>query len=234
MKKTLIILLSLLLGGSLLACASITGALNKNNDSASATADSSPLRVNYEGALPSQTQLLVGTFKLEGNDQAVGAEQAAELLVLWKAYRSLNGSDSASSLEVEALVEQIQETMTTEQIEAIAAMRLTGEDMMALMQERGMQMAQGGNRGNLSADQIATMQAQRAARGGGVPGMGGGPGGGVPGGGFGGGGMPAPGGQQQFSTEQLATLQAQRGSAGGASINSALLDALIALLASKA
>ena len=232
MRKTMIILSSLLLIAALTACSSVAGVLNKNDDNQSAVQDSSPFKANYEGALPPQTQLVIGTLKLENTDVAVDAEQAAELLPLWKAYRSLSGSDSASSLELEALVDQIQETMTPEQVQAIAEMQLTGADMLALAQEQGIEMAQEG-RGDLSPEQIETMRAQRSAgatgRGGGAPGMGGRPGGS--------GGMPGvghPGGGQAPSADQIATLRAQRGGSGGVGVNPMLFDALIKLLESKA
>ena len=227
MRKTMIILSSLLLIASLTACSSVAGVLNKNDDNQSAAQDSSPLKANYEGALPAQTQLVIGTLKLENTDVAVDAEQAAELLPLWRAYRSLSGSDSASSLELEALVDQIEESMTQEQIQTIAEMKLTREDMVAVAQEQGIEMAQGGW-GDLSPEQRETMQAQRQAGGGGVPGMGRpGGAGGVPG------IRPSAGGQAP-SADQIATLQAQRGGSGAVGVNPMLFDALIKLLESKA
>ena len=227
MRKTMIILSSLLLIAALTACSSVAGVLNKNDDNQSAAQDSSPFKANYEGALPAQTQLLIGTFKLENTDIAVDAEQATELLPLWKAYRSLSGSDSASSLELEALVDQIQETMTPEQVQATAEMHLTGADMLALAQERGIEMAQG-RWGDLSPEQRETMQAQRQAGGSGVPGMGRpGGAGGVPG------IRPGAGGQAP-SQEQIATLRAQRGGSDAVGVNPMLFDALIKLLESKA
>src|SRR5512143_1412777 len=75
-------------------------------------------------ALPAASRLILGTFKLEGTDHAVTAGQAAQLLPLWQVYRELSSSDTAAQAEVEALVEQIQETMTSSQLKAIYAMGL--------------------------------------------------------------------------------------------------------------
>ena len=53
-------------------------------------------------------EMVVGTFKLEGTDNAVTADQAAKLLPLWQVYKDLSASTSAAQEEVDALAEQIQ------------------------------------------------------------------------------------------------------------------------------
>ena len=176
-------------------------------------------------ALPASMLLMVGTFRLEGTDQAVTADQAGELLPLWKAYRSLSGSDSVSTAEIEALEKQIRETMADDQVASIEAMRLDGEDLRDVMQEQGIETAMGRGASNLSEEAIATMQARRASGGGGMGGFGGGPGGGP------GGGRPGVG--QAPDPEQIATLRAEHGSGGGLGLQSPLYDALIDLLQSK-
>jgi hypothetical protein len=88
-------------------------------------------------SLSQVNMLLVGTLKLEGTDQAVTSDEAVKILPLWQAYRSLSNSQTASEVEVEALLNQIQSTMTTEQVDAIKAMNLTSTDMMSLMQSMG-------------------------------------------------------------------------------------------------
>lgn len=196
----------------------------------------SPFNENYENALPELTQLMIGTLKLEETDNAVDAALAAELLPLWKAYRTLGQSDTASEIETDALFEQILETMSGEQLNAIAAMELTGQDMASVMQAQGLGGGAQGRFGDMSPEQIATMQAQRAAGGGqrggggGFPGGGGPPGGGFPGGGMGGG----MGGGQSPNPEQIATLRAQRGGTGGFAMQGPLFDALVKFLESKA
>jgi len=178
--------------------------------------------------LPAATQLIVGIFKLDGTAQAVTAEQAKALLPLWQVYQDLLASDTAAQEEIDALIEQVQETMTAEQMHAITDMNLTQQDVMSMMQDQGMGISQRSNMGN--GDGTATT-------GGFAPPDGGFPSGGgftPPDGGFQGG--PGDGGQN-LTPEQIATAQAarQQGSGGGgAFIPSALLDALIKLLQEKA
>ena len=193
------------------------------------------LSEGYEGALPVQTQLIVGTLRLEEGEWAVSAEQAAQLIPLWKAVRSLSSSDTAAEAEVAGLLEQIQETMTAEQMQAIAAMQLTQEDLFGEMQELG--IGPGGGEGG---DQVFTFGGQASGEG---QAAGGGPPEGlvVEGGppeGFQGGG-PGNGGEvftQDLDPDQIATLEAQRGSGGGAGARAGqfLIEPLLEMLEAKA
>lgn len=85
--------------------------------------------------LPLQTQLMVGTFKLEETGQAVDADQANELIPLWKAYKSLLNSDSTSQLETDALLNQIYDTMTDEQMVEINTMDLSNGAYQDIVQK---------------------------------------------------------------------------------------------------
>ena len=156
------------------------------------------LNEDYPDALSVQTQLTLGTLKLEESDHAVDAEQAAELLTLWQAIRSLSSSPITAEGEIDAIFNQILETMSSEQLEAIAAMELTQEGVLELTQELG--LARGGE---LTTDG----DPRGTAPDGMVPGSGGGPGGGM-GGGPGSGGIGELGGD--LNPEQIATLQAER------------------------
>ena len=131
MKKMKILLLSSLtiLMMIMTACG---GTSNQNASSASST-DVSPGNTS----LSLVNMLLVGMLKLEDTEQAVSADEAEKLLPLWQAYRSIGNSQTAAEVEVEALLNQIQNTMTSEQFEAIKAMNLTDTDMMDLMQSLG-------------------------------------------------------------------------------------------------
>jgi len=114
--------------------------------------------------------------------------------------------------------------MTSERVRAIAEMQLTGEDMAALAEERGIEIARGGDRDDLSPEQIETMQAQRSADGS-VPGS------------KSGSGIPGAGdttGTEALSAEEIATRQAQRGGSGSTGVNPMFFDTLIDLLESKA
>lgn len=195
--------------------------------SRSAAPASAPQGGPNAGALPATTQLIIGTLKLEGTAQAVTAEQAAELLPLWQTMQALSDSDTAADQEKEALIAQIQETMTAEQRQAITAMNLTGEDMMSILQERG--MAMGGRQNSNSQNDNSTRN-----NGGGFGPGGGGPPGGMmppdersgPGGGFSGGG-------QNMSEDQIATAQAAR-QANENTIPPMLINAVIEYLQEKA
>ncbi len=63
-------------------------------------------------------------MKLDGSQNAVDSQTAAQLLPLWKAVRSLSASDGAAAEEIQAVYRQIEESMSAEQIQAIAAMQL--------------------------------------------------------------------------------------------------------------
>jgi len=89
------------------------------------------------GELSQPMQIAIGTIKLDGTGNAITKEQAAELLPLWETLQVLENSDTAASEEKEALLSQIQETMTGDQMQAIAALSLTRQDMFALMQSQG-------------------------------------------------------------------------------------------------
>ncbi len=182
------------------------------------------------GTLSAMTQLVVGTLKLEGTDQAVTKQQAAELLPLWQVYQQLIASDTAAQAEIDGLAGQIRDAMTSDQSKAIADMKLTQADVVAFMQQQGVSMgptpSAGGSKSGTSNQ-----------GGSGFPG-GGDPGGGMPPGGFPGGdpGGGMPGGNtttRQGSSTQTAnaTPGAQPGRGGNMNrVPSALIDALIQYL----
>jgi hypothetical protein len=191
--------------------------------------DPNQLNTSSENALPVSTQLLIGTFKLEDTDLAVTAEQANELIPLWQVLQSISSSDTAAQEEMDALVEQIQETMTAEQVQAIEAMNLTSQDMFTIMQEQGLggggpMMTQGTPAAGSNGEFPAPPAGGGDFGGGGPP-----PGGGGPGG----------GGGQGLSPDQIATAQANRaenGAGGGFRFNGApapLIEALVKFLQEK-
>lgn len=181
------------------------------------------------GELPEMTQLIIGTLKLEDTNQPVSADQAAELLPLWQTMQVLSESDTAAQQEIDALVEQIQETMTAEQKQAITDMNLTREDMMSVLQEQGLALGgvpAGGQNNNARGGN---------QNGGGGFGPGGFPGGAPPQGGFPGGGPGGEGGQGSgFTPDQIATAQASRQQAGGSLVSPMLINALVEYLQEKA
>jgi hypothetical protein len=184
------------------------------------------------GELPETTQLLIGTLKLEDTNQPVSAEQAAELLPLWQTMQVLSESDTAAQQETEALVTQIQETMTSEQMQAITDMNLTREDMMSIMQEQGLAAGPESGQNNNAQGGNPNGGGGFGPGGGGFPGgappQGGSPGGGP--GGVGGGGGQGSG----LSPDQIATAQASRQTGSSARIPPMLINALIEYLQEKA
>jgi hypothetical protein len=188
-----------------------------------AQSGSDPLGNPSADALPESSQLVIGTLKLDGTDRAVGAEQAAELLPLWQTYLSLSASDTAAREELEALVEQIRDAMTPEQMQAIADMQLTRDDMFAVMQEQGIGVGAGPQAG----DSITGGSPDFAPPDGGA---------GFPAGG--GGLQGGPAGEQSLSPDQIATAQAARAAGGGAPgfdrLPTPLLNVLIEFLRAKA
>lgn len=118
MKKILITSL-ILLAVMLTAC----GSASNGTQAGSATL-----------TLSTQTELILGTLKLESTAQAVTKEQAATLLPLWTLMQKLQNNDSAAQQEKDALVDQIKQTMTSEQLKAITAMKLTMQDAMSISQ----------------------------------------------------------------------------------------------------
>jgi hypothetical protein len=223
MNKRMILYLIGILGLILSACT--PGA--SGGESVSGDDTAVVLNDEYGDALGIQGQLALGTVQLDETDLAVDEAQAAELLPLWQALQSLGNSDTAATAESDAVVNQIQDTMTAEQIQAIAAMALTTDSLTAL-QESG-ELGSLGNRGDDNGN--------AATGGGGFLGGGGFPGGGVPGGGgppgggFPGGGIPGGGAPAGLSEDDIATRQAAF--ASGDFQEQALTGMVIRLLAQK-
>jgi hypothetical protein len=192
-------------------------------------ADETPSPQRGALGLQDNVQIMVGTFLLEGTEDEVTAEQAAELTVLWKAFRTLSSSDNVAIEELEALINQIQDTMNQSQLERIEGMEIVQEDMFTLAQDLGIVAEDFSGFGRGEGD------------GEGFP-EGGFPGGGFPGGELPGGpGGQGPGGQGpggvggDLDPDAIATARAERGGgpAFGGRLNSFLLDPLIELLESK-
>jgi len=171
--------------------------------------------------ISTEAKLEVGTLDLEGTDQAVTAAEAQKLLPLWQQVKTMSADPNTASSDLTAVLTQIQQAMTPDQISAIDAMNLTQTDVQSEMDELGIPLPQnGGNNPNgtpfptLSPDQRATRTAQRqtqAATGG------------SGGSGFGGAqGTPSPNGTPGF----------RGGNRGG--FNTILVEAVINLLTQRA
>lgn len=168
---------------------------------------STQLNESYTDALPVQTQLALGTILLEDGGLAVNSVQSAELLPLWRVVQSLSESGTAAGAEITAVVNQIQNGMTVEQITAIADMQLTQETIRSLVQDGSIAVSR----------EDVKNGAPSTTAGGGAPG--------------GGGGGPLGG---QADPSQLATRQAAQGSDGGNDrLSQAITSAVIQALEAK-
>lgn len=188
-----------------------------------------------EREMPQSLQLALGIFALEDTSHPITPEQAAELLTLWKAARSLNQSETVAAEELQAVVRQIRDIMTPEQLDLVISMDLSFEDMGPIADKLGLDFGMTGRLGEMTPEMQATMQAMRES--GQAPeggfGRGSGIGGGPGGGGSGGGSF---GGETGLSPEQRATAIAERGDSRqvGLGVPVQLLDAIIEFLSTKA
>ncbi len=175
MKKYLILLPILVFSLVLVACGGGTTEAPANAPASASTDTLTP------------AQLALGTMKLADSGHPLTPEQANALLPLWQAYISLSNNDATAQAELDGLAKQIQGALTSEQLQAIQAMKLDDKAVEAYIAENGIQM-----RG---------VMGKGGAGGGSGPGAGGPPGGGLPGGG----GRPG-----EVSPEVRATAIAKR------------------------
>lgn len=169
--------------------------------------------------LPIATQLAVGTLQLAGSEQDVSAEQAEELVVYWQVYKQLSQSETAAQAEIVGLLEQIQETMSDDQMQAITNMDIAQQDVLTSMQAVGFVSA-------TSSDGALTLPASDGMPAGGPPADGGMPPDGA---------MPSDmaGAAPASGTDQSQSTEAGAGQAGSAGIPSALVEAVIQALQQK-
>jgi hypothetical protein len=187
MRKTSIGAIRIILAMILTACGSNGSAASSSTSSAN-TGSGGTSR-----ATSRTTVLAVGTFKLEGTPQAVDKNMAAKLLPLWQLMTQLNASSSTAPQEVTAVEDDIQTTMTSQQVQAIQGMQITQRDVFTVLQQTGA--------ASFGAGQNGSTRGGNNNRGGGNGGgglgflFGGGPGG-APGGGVprAGSGTPTAGG----------------------------------------
>jgi len=169
--RLLLPLTALLLSLGLAACGGAPAAAPAAAAGTGAGGLAVTLTQDYPNAIGIRSQLLIGTFRLEGTANAVTAQQAAQLTPPWQMLKALSAG-AASQVEVDAVLVQIQRAMTTDQLQAIQAMRLTGDDNQALMQSLGITPAgtgpgtgQSGQGTTLDSSEKATRQAEMAASG---------------------------------------------------------------------
>jgi len=156
-KRLCIGLVLLLVVGVLVGCGGEQATPAPADEGGGETYTSAVLDASYPGALSVGSQLALGTLQLEETENSVTPEQATTLLPLWQA---LQGGVTAQA-EVDAVLKQIEGTMTPEQLAAIAAKQLTQDDLRGLGIPPGGGAGAGGGGQELSPDERATRQAER-------------------------------------------------------------------------
>jgi hypothetical protein len=165
------------------------------------------------GTMAPAHALATGTLGLEGTNLAIDAEAAAKLLPLWQLLDELETNSAASTEEIAAVVEEIQSTMSAEQVKAIDAMSINEGELAASQA--------GGSSASASVASQANAAAQVTSAGTG-PMMGGDMlAGGAPPSGAG----PLPGGNSQQRTTAVGT--------SGTSSTPTLIEQVIKLLERK-
>lgn len=182
-----------------------------------------------EAKMPLQTQLIVGTFQLEETDLAVDAEQAQDLIPLWRGLKSLLNSESSSQVEIDALITQISETMTADQMVYITEMEISNNSYMAAIQTYLPEELQNNALLMNDEERQARRETAIAENGGEMPAR---PGGGIPGAG----GMQGGGGGDAAAMREAMQNGENNGFSGNRNqnpMNVYLIDALIEFLQSK-
>jgi hypothetical protein len=95
--------------------------------------ESDPLERFRTGELGQVNTLALGTLMLDDSGDAVSQEQAVDLLPLWEVIQS---GSLKSQTETDAVLKQIEGKMTDTQLDSIASMELTREDMNAWMEKQ--------------------------------------------------------------------------------------------------
>ncbi len=235
MKQLILMITAVLTIMGLAACTTIEEAtlaesINGDESTVSPSTETTRLMADYDDALPVREQLALGTIELDETDLAIDDALAAELLPLWQAVQSLSNSATTAEAEVNAVVNQIQDSMSPVQIEAIAGMALTTESMTTLFESGAFGFgARGGNaRGDVPQDGLPE-GGVLGGPGSGLPGQGR-PGGGLPGQG----GGPGGGGFADLSEDDIATRRAEFAGGNGDSFQGvALIGAVVRLLEEK-
>lgn len=184
---------------------------------------SSASNSNQTESLSTQSELLLGTLKLESTGQAVTKEQASELLPLWQLMTELESSASSAQQEKNAVLDQIKSVMTSNQKQAITDLKLTTQDATSFIQKQNI---------SVSSNQTSSKSTQsQSSPLGGFPA--GGPPGGDPMGGIVGGAISVDL-QSQSSIQTTSGQNALTLNIGDSQISADLMDVLIKLLEKKA
>lgn len=112
---------------------------------AQANAITSALSTDYTDAVSVAEQLLTGTFMLADTNLSLTGEQTIQLISLWTSLKGAT-QNSAAQDQTDAILQQIEQALTAEQIQAIADFKITRQSMMTVLQDKGVTM--GGPQGD--------------------------------------------------------------------------------------
>jgi hypothetical protein len=207
---------------------------------------SSSATLSASSELTTVSKLALGILKLENTSTAVTADQAKQLLTLWQAYQSLANNDTTSQVELDALVSQIEGSLTDAQLKAIDAMGLTDQSINETLSTWGAGVSSNSPSGTPAASALSQSSASSAlpsagssgASSSGSSGMPSGTPGGAPPSGSGG---MVPGGDSSGVSDILngSSLQSSAdatqspAATGSAQVNPMLLQAVIRLMETR-
>ena len=95
------------------------------------------LNTEYDDAANLRSQLAFGIIRLAETPVPINQEQAQSLIPLWQGIIALSGDSTTASEELIAIQDQITETLTAEQLNAIAEMQITNADLDLFYAEFG-------------------------------------------------------------------------------------------------
>ncbi|PKO02307.1 MAG: hypothetical protein CVU43_08425 [Chloroflexi bacterium HGW-Chloroflexi-5] len=95
------------------------------------------LSVDYADATNIRSQLAYGTIKLANTANSITFEQAQSLIPLWQGIIALTGDTTTASEELTAIQDQITTTLTTDQLNSIAEMKITNAQLNSFYAEFG-------------------------------------------------------------------------------------------------
>ena len=163
--------------------------------------------------------LAIGILKMEGTSQAVTATQASTLLPLWKAVNAMGNDKSASKLEVAALYDQIQESLTADQVAMIKQVTYTQPELANMIQKYGSTSTGKSS----SASKTATSSSQGGGAGG-PSDMGGGPMGDI----------SSVGNASSTSSQTASSAKTSNTSSSSSDINPTFASAIVTLFKKRA
>lgn len=154
MNKKMVLLVTGILFLSLAGCSSLMPTLavppdqpgqGTNATPVPANANSNSVNATPDPAMTLEFRLAPGTLKLEGTAHAVTSDEARQLLPLWQKVKTLSADSNTTQSDLQTVYKQIQDAMTSSQIQTIEQMSLNQSDIQALAQTYNIQMPQGGS-----------------------------------------------------------------------------------------